>query len=358
MGLNCIYANNQNGTFTKITLGTIVTESLNSFGVSIADYNNDGLLDIYVTEWHSANSLYKNLGNFVFEKITTGNIVSEYSDTEGSTWGDYNNDGFKDLFTTNDGVNFLYKNNGDETFTKIDDLNICTEGDNSNGCSFTDYNNDGFVDLFIANGGNQTNLLYYNTKNENNWLKIKCIGVEHNNSAIGVRVAVLATINNQQMWQYQEVSAQSGGGYGSQNGLVLNFGLGNATKVDSVIVKWNNRINENFSKIPVNSKLTIIQNIDNSVKENNSNLSFVDVYPNPFTEQINFNYSLQNKSVVDMKIFATDGKLVDHCIDNKTEMQGDYTVSLSKNIFNDEGVFVYVFKINNISYSGKIVLKN
>jgi len=315
MGLNCIYANNQNGTFTKITLGTIVTESLNSFGVSIADYNNDGLLDIYVTEWHSANSLYKNLGNFVFEKITTGNIVSEYSDTEGSTWGDYNNDGFKDLFTTNDGVNFLYKNNGDETFTKIDDLNICTEGDNSNGCSFTDYNNDGFVDLFIANGGNQTNLLYYNTKNENNWLKIKCIGVEHNNSAIGVRVAVLATINNQQMWQYQEVSAQSGGGYGSQNGLVLNFGLGNATKVDSVIVKWNNRINENFSKIPVNSKLTIIQNIDNSVKENNSNLSFVDVYPNPFTEQINFNYSLQNKSVVDMKIFATDGKLVDHCIE-------------------------------------------
>jgi len=159
--------------------------------------------------------------------------------------------------------------------------------------------------LFIANGGNQTNLLYYNTTNTNNWLKIKCVGVEHNTSAVGVKVAVLATINNEQVWQYQEVSAQSGGGYGSQNGLVLNFGLGNASKVDSVIVKWNNRINENFSEIPINSSLTIIQNIDNSVKENYPNSLSLNVYPNPFSEQINFNYSLQKKSVVDMKIFTT-----------------------------------------------------
>ncbi len=145
-------------TFTKITTGEFVNDGGESFGVSWADFNNDGYPDLFISNGgsvpvDSVNFLYINNGDGTFSKITTGQIVTTAEKSNGSTIADYNNDGFADVFVTNrDGENnSLFLNNGDLTFTRITSGDIVNNGGNSNGSAWADYNNDGLVDLFVAN---------------------------------------------------------------------------------------------------------------------------------------------------------------------------------------------------------------
>src|SRR2546427_33422 len=110
-----------NATFTRITAGIIVSDHGNTYSGSWADYDNDGFLDLVAANGSGQrNFLYYNNGDGTFTKITAGNIVSDIGNSEGCAWGDYDNDGFLDLFVANLGQrNFLYHNNRDGTFTKI-----------------------------------------------------------------------------------------------------------------------------------------------------------------------------------------------------------------------------------------------
>jgi hypothetical protein len=164
---NHLYRNNGNGTFTKITEGAIVNDGGHSQSSSWGDYDNDGYLDLFVTNADSQrNFLYHNNGDGTFTKITQGAIVNDVASSIGSAWGDYDNDGFLDLFVANanDQNNFLYRNNRNGTFTKITTGNIVNDGGNSSGCNWVDYDGDGDPDLFVANR-NQKNFLYRNTGN-------------------------------------------------------------------------------------------------------------------------------------------------------------------------------------------------
>src|SRR5436190_8087565 len=96
-----------------------------------------------------------------FTRITTGLIATDGGDSSGCAWGDFDNDGFPDLFVGNGGTkNFLYRNNGDGTFTKL--TNAAPALDSGFGGSWGDFNNDGWLDLFSANDGGQNNTLYHN----------------------------------------------------------------------------------------------------------------------------------------------------------------------------------------------------
>jgi hypothetical protein len=92
--------------------------------------------------------------NATFTKITTGNIVSDHGNTYSGAWADYDNDGFIDLVAANGGPlqsenNFLYRNNADGTFTKATAINVVTNGGFSFAAAWGDYDNDGYLDLFI-----------------------------------------------------------------------------------------------------------------------------------------------------------------------------------------------------------------
>src|SRR5690606_14181918 len=108
---------------------------------------------------------------------TTGIIVNDGGDGVGSAWGDYDNDGDLDLFVANDNNqnNALYSNNGDGSFTKVTTGDIVNNAGRSNGSSWGDYDNDGDIDLYVTNGDQptaQSNFLYRNDGNSNNWVNI------------------------------------------------------------------------------------------------------------------------------------------------------------------------------------------
>jgi hypothetical protein len=125
------------------------------------------------------------------------------------------------------------------------------------GCTWGDYDNDGFLDLFVANGGivgSENNALYHNNGNSNNWLKVKCVGTVSNRSAIGAKVRAKATIGGKSLWQLREIS----GGVGiCQNPLEVHFGLGNATNVDTLRIEWPSGSVQEFHGLAAKQFLTI-----------------------------------------------------------------------------------------------------
>ncbi len=258
---NFLYQNNGNGTFKKITAGPIVTDGGQSRGGSWGDYDNDGDLDLYVTNKNQRNFLYRNDGppNYTFTKITSDVIVAEIAQSQGSIWDDFDNDGDLDLFVANDANqnDFLFRNNGDATFTKITSGAVVQDTTQGGISSVSgDYDNDGDLDLFVANSARK-NSLFSNNGNSNSWINIRCVGTISNTSAIGAKVGVKATINGKPFWQIRDVSGQTG--YLSQNSLNAEFGLGNATIIDSVKIEWPSRITQFLTNEGVNQFLTVME---------------------------------------------------------------------------------------------------
>lgn len=170
-----------NITFAQTTLQRSVLANNTEYGgvsagVAFGDYDNDGYIDLYVT--NNANNmndpnqksfLFKNNGDGTFEKIEDGPTVSFSGYSSGAVWGDYDNDGFLDLFVTRqiNQHNLLFHNNGNGTFTQIKEGDIVNDYGDSYSAIWVDTDNDGWLDLFVANSGNQPNFYYRNLGNGN-----------------------------------------------------------------------------------------------------------------------------------------------------------------------------------------------
>lgn len=164
---NRLFVNDGNGYFEEVTKEAGLTSVGGSMGASFADVDGDGLLDLFVANWARKNNLYKNIskknGEVKFVNITdqAGVGGKPYEKSNGVSLADYNNDGLLDLFVTNRGTsNRLFKNTGDDIFEDVTEQVIGLDSMLSYGASFADFDNDGFLDLYIANVGE--NVLYKN----------------------------------------------------------------------------------------------------------------------------------------------------------------------------------------------------
>ena len=154
---NFLYHNNGDGTFTGTPYGPAGKGG--SWDIAAADYNNDGWIDVFLPQGGTIDKegalLYMNNRDGTLS-LQTNSVMAALSVSGNScAWGDYDNDGFLDLFMTRlyDGNNLLYHNNGNGTFTLITNVAPALDGGNSTSCTWGDYDNDGWLDLFVANVG-------------------------------------------------------------------------------------------------------------------------------------------------------------------------------------------------------------
>jgi hypothetical protein len=278
---NYLYRNLHNSTFSDVTFQTGTGYSgdgieQGSMGVAFGDYNNDGLLDIFVTNFDNEhNTLYKNLGPKGFLDVSLQAKVGAPS-VPYVGWGtgfvDFDNDGLLDLFVVNGhvypqveliksetqmgfGQHFLlHRNLGDGTFEEISKNSRLWDVPlrSGRGAAFGDLNNDGLIDVVVTNVGDVPTVLLNTTQNQNQSVTLKLIQPKQNRDAIGSR----ATLKTDKRSMIQGVEA--GSSYLSQNDFRLHFGLANGEKIESVEIRWSDGSEEKVSGVTA-GKITTIQ---------------------------------------------------------------------------------------------------
>ncbi len=254
---NIMYENNGNGTFTNVSAETGLNLGSQGMGVDHGDINNDGLLDIYVTNL-GPNFLFLNDGNGHYIEIADIAGVND----GGMGWGcfflDYDNDGWEDIYVINDSqfspvTNKLYRNNTDNTFTVVSENTPLSSFHNGKGGAWADLNNDGYPEIIVANNENAVGVqIFENNYSQNNWIGFNLEGTDSAHDVCGTRIQV-TTINGNKI---DEVTC--GSSYASMSSRRIYFGLGSGT-VSQITIRWPNGSIDYFETLPTNEIHTIQQ---------------------------------------------------------------------------------------------------
>lgn len=258
---------------------------------SLIDYDNDGDLDAFVTNWKQdvPCDFYKNNGDGTFTRLLESDLnvhmVSETGIWLANVWGDFDNDGWIDVVIGADGagdVNHLYHNNGNGTFSHV--FTPFTNNTWSRGITAGDYDNDGDLDLFINSNNLNLKGLYRNNQSNANWVNFTLEGTISNRSAIGAKVRLKATVNGQTMWQMREISSQNS--FAGHNSQRVHFGLGNATSIDSLMIQWPLGLVETYTDLAVNLFYTYEEGMATGLFEAGTAPILLKVFPNPATDLV------------------------------------------------------------------------
>lgn len=323
---NILYLNKGDGGFINITDAAKVNGGFHlTLGVAAADYDADGDLDIYLANDTDQNILYRNNGELTFTNTNQPDARSRTGDIRsgmGIAWGDYDTDGDLDIFVTNwlDENNVLYRNRGDGTFTDVSaqsgvfasglgktcwgtalfdadndgdldlffsaghidpasweahgqaDVFLQNNGDGTftdiseavglrefnsygvgRGVAVGDYDADGDLDVFIVNSGGKPMLLRNDGGNRRQWLQVRTVGTVSNRDGVGALVKVSAG----DLHQIQQVTA--GGSYLSQSSIDVAFGLAHHKRVDRIVIQWPSGIVQTLTDVPVNQRLVVLE---------------------------------------------------------------------------------------------------
>jgi hypothetical protein len=271
-GPDRLYRNRGDGTFDDVTSYAGINNPYAGTSAAWGDYDNDGDLDLFVANYNGPERLYRNNGNGQFTDVAYAAGVGNAGYENGAVWGDYDNDGDLDLYISADGASRLYANRGNGTFADVTSGMGISNNWYGMGAGWCDYDRDGDLDLYQGNW-NATNRLFRNEGNANNWIEAKLAGTSSNRSAIGSRIRVVAGGHT----QIREISG--GQGMFSQNSLVVHFGLGGATVVDSLIVKWPSGVEERFNNIPSKQHIIITEKINSPPVAVNDTISTPEEIP-------------------------------------------------------------------------------
>jgi len=291
-GWKRLFMNNKDGTFKDVTKAAGLNEnkSIKGYTNMMFDYDGDGKLDLYTgqyvvssgvrwgfapvcscsnllkkegyrkKQWEAASTIYKNNGDGTFTNMSATTHFIPLG-TMGANNGDWDNDGDQDIVMGAGGPYFqqaepflFYENLGDGKFalrTPFYDLNLWGKG---HGAAFGDYDHDGNLDLYLNNGGATPgdiwpSMLLHNKGNANHWLEVGFkpdVSRGTNGLAVGAKVVITAGGKSQvqELW--------TGGRFGATNTLRVHFGLGKATKVDKIEIRWPNK----------NLDTTVLTNVD------------------------------------------------------------------------------------------------
>lgn len=324
-----------------------------NYGSIWTDYDNDGDMDLFIAKCSGGGSgpggnideLHRNNGNGTFTNVAATANIANPTQTWSAAWGDFNNDGWMDavvgINSTTNGLSKVMKNNGDGTFTDkssgsgydttsalsreyvaydfdndgfLDVLgagntimfgngnfgfvpNANTYSLNSTKRPIGDLNNDGFLD--IQNG----NTILMNAGNTNKWLKVTLKGTQSNRNGIGARVEIYGS------WGKQIRDVQSGTGFGNMSTLNTHFGIGQATAITKVVVKWPSGLVDVINNVTPNTTLNVVEGSFLNTDEVQNSQEMFTVYPNPSDDIIKFKTD-RNFIPVSAKVFEMSGRNV------------------------------------------------
>ena len=355
--------------FERITTDPIATDLVDGQVWNWIDYDNDGDLDAFLTNYNAGvdNNLYRNNGG-VYQRMTegeVGTIVSDNSLSLTNLWADFDNDGDLDCFVTNDSTprDWYYVNNGDGTFTRIDSLAITENFGAHYGATAGDYDNDGDLDLYVSGTTASKGLYRNDLPAGNHWVKIRCTGIGgttgSNYSALGTMVRAKATINGTPTWQMREVSAQNS--FNSQNALDVHFGLGDATVIDSLVIRWPGGIVEYLTDVPTDQSYTATEGsgIVTGVREITSTVperaGLDQNYPNPFNPSTAISFRITQRGPVRLTVFDLLGREQAVLVDEIME-PGSYRAKFDAVDRASSGVYFYRLQTNGFTETRRMIL--
>lgn len=363
---------NKKAFFTRLLTDPIGTDKLDGQVWNWVDYDNDGDLDGFVTNYNfpTPNNLYRN-DNGTFKRITeaeVGTIVSDKGLFLANTWGDFDNDGDLDCLTSRDSGNgtapgecLYYQNNGDGTFSPSL-TSFFKQMTNFASCvSYADYDRDGDLDIFATGTGKAFGGLFKNNlSNGNSWVNFHCIGKGDgfsNKAGIGTKIRITTTINGKKTTLIREVATQNS--FNGHNMLNIHFGLGDAKVIDNVEIMWSSGEITNCKDVIVNKfydikegdcpKLATVASQD-EVSEKKSKIL---VFPNPTQDLVNVqlevpqsgNYQVSIVDNLGRKVFGFNQNLLQDernvaTFDIKKLPSGVYVVIVEKETWRVSEAFV------------------
>jgi hypothetical protein len=291
-GTDRIFFNNGDGTFTEKTETATGFDTRKGMNADVADYDNDGWLDIYVTNitdeyMKECNMLWHNNHDGTFTDVSRETNTCETLWGWSAKFGDFDNDGWKDLFVvdglrsggkdnyipvvvnliTQPGVDFtdarlwpnignmswsgyqkkkMFRNLGGQAFKEISAEAGVDNDKDGRGIGMGDFDNDGRLDLYQANADQMPYLYRGVTEGGGNWVQFKLTGTKSNRDAIGARI----TLKAGGLTQIHEIDG--GNGYAGQSTKRAHLGVGKATKVDSVEIHWPSGLVESIDGVQIN----------------------------------------------------------------------------------------------------------
>lgn len=301
-----LHRNDGNGVYTNISaLAQIDITPIQTWSSAIADFDNDGDMDIIITASAGTHKYFRN------NLDTTNNVEEAYSNiTSGSGWDtnlstnidnvayDFDNDGYVDVLG---GGNKIMFNQGNSTFSEVIYNNGISVG------AIGDLNNDGFLD--ILNG----NVISYAIPNGNNWVKVSLEGVQSNRNGIGARVEIHGP------WGKQIRDIRSGEGFKYMSSLNAHFGIGTATVINQIVVKWPSGVIDVINNPNSNQTTHVVEGsspLSSSIFDTNQ----IKIYPNPSSNYLTI-LNINSLDIKEISIYDINGKHVKNCTDFNTSIK-------------------------------------
>jgi len=364
-----IYLNQGNMIFLPLTSAGVFKSGEIEFG----DIDNDGDMDFIITKSDNYIGLFRNNGNGTFTDITDSAGVRVKIGYGGPSMADFNNDGYLDIYISqNDSLDYLFINQKNNTF-----INIIPDSGNLRHGGYAvifDYDRDGDLDIYAGNEAlqqpynNYENFLYKNNLSDryggsNNWIIINLVGIKSNRDGIGAKLRCYSLSGSEYLSQLR----YTGSSIVPQGMIPVHFGLGSSNIVDSLVIDWPSGIRQVIYNLPVNQYITVVEDTTLTIVEKEKvdkdyNYSLSQNYPNPFNPTTKIKYTIANyqnskkeEQLVTLKVFDLLGREITTLV-NEPKQPGEYEIEFDASKYGlSSGVYMYQLTAGSFISTRKFV---
>jgi len=361
---------NDDGVFTDITAELGLAGITDVGWREFFDYDNDGDFDYFkaVSDPGAAgtNEVWENQNGFFVNVTDEVGLTLSRDRYRSMTIGDFDNDGDQDIFlqlNIDPSLDVLLVNDevapGERAFADVAEFVGITKTGDRKGSVFFDYDRDGFLDIYLPSA-EHNHILYHNLGGNNaNWIGLILEGTKSNRDAVGSLVTIYTGEKKQIRY------TKCGNGFVRQDNPWVHFGIGFATAVDSIVIRWPLGYRQVITNPEINQYHEIKEPDLSSVKANENASAFINTcllfqnYPNPFNLSTKIAYEISQPSHVTLEIFDMTGKRLTTVV-NKMQPAGHFENEW--NGFDREnnelptGVYFYRMRANDFTYTKKMIL--